>query len=80
MNLIYKAILGLGFFPYISRIHTAYIGEDSSILGSSRVWCRDPSPVDHLKLVVRSKGILPTCANNSGLGISFLPETNISRT
>ena len=25
-------------FPYISRIHTAYIGEDSSILGSWKVW------------------------------------------
>ena len=25
-------------FPYISRIHTAYIGEDSSILGTSKVW------------------------------------------
>ena len=23
----YMAILGVGFFPYISRIHTAYIGE-----------------------------------------------------
>ena len=32
----YKAILGVGFrvFPYISRIHTAYIGDDSSILGT----------------------------------------------
>ena len=30
----YKAILGW-LFPYISRIHTAYIGEDSSIL---RTW------------------------------------------
>ena len=29
----YKAILGW-VFPYISRIHTAYIGEDSSILGT----------------------------------------------
>ena len=26
-----KAVLGGGFFSYISRIHTAYIGEDSSI-------------------------------------------------
>ncbi len=25
-------------FPYISRIHTAYIGEDSSILGTWNVW------------------------------------------
>ena len=25
-------------FPYISRIHTAYIGEDSSILGTWKVW------------------------------------------
>ena len=30
----YKANLGEGFFPYISRIHTAYIGEDSSIVGT----------------------------------------------
>ena len=33
----YKAIVGVGF-PYISRIHTAYIGEDSSILGTWNVW------------------------------------------
>ena len=26
--------LGVGKLPYISRIHTAYIGEDSSILGT----------------------------------------------
>ena len=26
--------LGVGGNPYISRIHTAYIGEDSSILGT----------------------------------------------
>ena len=34
------AILGMGFFrvPYISRIHTAYIGEDSSILSTWNVW------------------------------------------
>ena len=25
-------------FPYIGRIHTAYIGEDSSILGTWNVW------------------------------------------
>ena len=25
-------------FPYISRIHTAYIGEDTSILGTWNVW------------------------------------------
>ena len=25
-------------FPYISRIHTAYIGEDSSILGTWSGW------------------------------------------
>ena len=25
-------------FPYISRIHTAYIGEDSSNLGTSNLW------------------------------------------
>ena len=30
----YKAVLGVGGNPYISRIHTAYIGEDSSILGT----------------------------------------------
>ena len=34
----YKANLGEGFFPYISRIHTAYIGEDSSIVGTWNVW------------------------------------------
>ena len=27
LNLSYKAILGVGFPEYISRIHTAYIGE-----------------------------------------------------
>ena len=30
---IYKAILGVSF-PYINRIHTAYIGEDTFILGT----------------------------------------------
>ena len=34
---------GGGGFPYISRIHTAYIGEDSSILG-------------YLKFLVKFKG------------------------
>ena len=32
------AIFGV-FFPYISRIHTAYMGEDFSILGTWNVWC-----------------------------------------
>ena len=37
-----KAILGVGKLPYISRIHTAFIGEDSSILGTERnVWWYD---------------------------------------
>ena len=34
----YKAILGGWVFPYISRIHTAYIGEDSSILGTTSMF------------------------------------------
>ena len=33
LNLIF-GYFGDGFIPYISRIHTAYIGEDSSILGT----------------------------------------------
>ncbi len=33
-----KAILGLGFPVSISRIHTAYIGEDSSILGTNEMF------------------------------------------
>ena len=33
LNLIF-GYFGGGYFPYISRIHTAYIGEDSSILGT----------------------------------------------
>ena len=33
--ILFSAILGGGVgFPYITRIHTAYIGEDSSILGT----------------------------------------------
>ena len=34
LNLISPVILGVGVFPYISRIHTAYIGEDASVLGT----------------------------------------------
>ncbi len=34
---LFKAILGVGF-PYISRIHRAYIGEDSSILGTTSIF------------------------------------------
>ncbi len=33
-NLIKTAFLGVGKLPRISLIHTAYIGEDSSILGT----------------------------------------------
>ena len=36
LNLI-RLFWGWGF-PYISRIHTAYIGEDSSILGTWNLW------------------------------------------
>ena len=35
---LFSAVLGMGKLPYISRIHTAYIGEDSSILGTWNVW------------------------------------------
>ena len=41
LNLI-RLVLGW-VFPYISRIHTAYTGEDSSILGTWKVWWRYPS-------------------------------------
>ena len=34
----YKAILGVGKLPYISRIYTAYIGFCTSILGTWKVW------------------------------------------
>ena len=37
LNLIFGHFLGVGF-PYISRIHTAYIGEDSSILGTTSMF------------------------------------------
>ena len=37
LNLILGYFAG-GFYPYIRRIHTAYIGEDSSILGTWNVW------------------------------------------
>ena len=33
LNLISGCFVGV-VFPYISRIHTAYVGEDSSILGT----------------------------------------------
>ena len=33
-----QATLGVGKLPYLSRIHTAYIGEDSSILYTWNVW------------------------------------------
>ena len=29
---------GLGKLPYISRIHTAYVGEDSSLLGTTSMF------------------------------------------
>ena len=45
---LFLAILEVGF-PYIGRIHTAYIGEDSSILGTWKVWWK--------KLAARSFGI-----------------------
>ena len=32
-------------FPYISRIHTAYIGEDSSILGTKKMFGDIPGPL-----------------------------------
>ena len=35
---IFQAILGVRVFPFMSRIHTVYIGEDSSILGAWNVW------------------------------------------
>ena len=38
LKLIFRLFLGMGKLPYISRIHTAYIGEDSSILGTWNVW------------------------------------------
>ena len=34
LNLMFGEFFGGWVFPYISRIHTAYIGEDSSILGN----------------------------------------------
>ena len=34
----FRLFWGVGKLPYISRIHTAYIGEDSSILGTWNVW------------------------------------------
>ena len=41
-NLIKTADFGGGFsLPYISRIHTAYIGEDSSILGTWNGWWKN---------------------------------------
>ena len=33
-----KAILGVGKLPYISRIHTAYIGFRTSILGTNEMF------------------------------------------
>ena len=35
---LFSAILGVGKLPYISRIHTAYIGEHSSILGTNEMF------------------------------------------
>ena len=37
LNLMFS-YFGDGFSPYISRIHTAYIGEDSSILGTNEMF------------------------------------------
>ena len=34
LHLMFGYFGGWGNFPYISRIHTAYMGEDSSILGT----------------------------------------------
>ena len=40
-KLIIKAILGV---DYVSRVHTAFIGEDSSILGTVPEMCVEPKP------------------------------------
>ena len=40
LNLI-AGYFGGGVFPYIGRTHTAYIGEDSSILGTWNVWWKN---------------------------------------
>ena len=34
----YFRLFWVWVFPYISRIHTAYIGEDSSILGTTSMF------------------------------------------
>ena len=44
---LFTAILGVGKLPYISRIHTAYIGEDSSILGTNEMFGDTESTLPH---------------------------------
>ena len=40
--------------PYISRIHTAYIGEDSYILGTERNVCVSPMMVSKFRIAENS--------------------------
>ena len=49
LNLI-RLFWGRFFFPYISRIHTAYTGEDSSIVGTNEMFGEVVGPKARLAL------------------------------
>ncbi len=68
LYLPYKAILGVGKLPYISRIHTAYIGFCTSILGTSNVWW-----IFHVRKVLPSWELTYPLARHCWAWFSFSP-------
>ena len=48
LNLMFGYFLGVPFFPYMSRIHIAHIGEDSSIFGTTEMF-GDPAKMSALR-------------------------------